>query len=462
MHKPTLVRRLLLVFTCLIFIALNLAVVCVFRSSPSNLCGTAQENLTHGSFDVENRHPADLGDVAVVGQSFNEIVDSVVPRVKISDVDCKLLFEGDLDELHYAEEIMTQTQRHFLSDERMFLKSKNCTKFVKERQYILSSLTKEEEEFPLAFSIMVYKNAEQVERLLRAIYRPQNFYCFHVDNKSSPAFLNAMTSLSSCFDNVFVANTHVNVVWAEVTVLDAELVCMEELFKRYYKKWKYFINLTGQEFPLKTNMELVKILKAYGGANDMEGTLKRRNMDRFTKEWDGHLHLTGQTLPPAPFGIVPTKGAVHITATWGFVNFTLTDPIAKEFLKWTRKTHRACETFFTSLNHNPHLMVPGSFTGSAEALETKPFMTRYKIWVDESIPFCGGKFVRAICIFGLEHLPRLFVRNELFANKFHQEFQPYTLDCMEEWHYNKTRLGYSLPFNTQHYRSLPFVKDKII
>jgi hypothetical protein len=49
---------------------------------------------------------------------------------------------------------------------------------------------------------------------------------------------------------------------------------MEELWKRH-KTWKYFINLTGQEFPLKTNYELVKILQAYNGANDVEATVKQ-------------------------------------------------------------------------------------------------------------------------------------------------------------------------------------------
>ena len=37
-----------------------------------------------------------------------------------------------------------------------------------------------------------------------------------------------------------------------------------------YKKWKYYINLTGLEFPLKTNWELVQILSTYKGANDVD------------------------------------------------------------------------------------------------------------------------------------------------------------------------------------------------
>ncbi len=38
--------------------------------------------------------------------------------------------------------------------------------------------------------------------------------------------------------------------------------------------WKYYINLTGQEWPLKTNLELVRILKAVNGSNLIVGSAK--------------------------------------------------------------------------------------------------------------------------------------------------------------------------------------------
>ena len=34
--------------------------------------------------------------------------------------------------------------------------------------------------------------------------------------------------------------------------------------------WRYYINLAGSAFPLKTNAELVQILKLYNGTNDIE------------------------------------------------------------------------------------------------------------------------------------------------------------------------------------------------
>ena len=46
-------------------------------------------------------------------------------------------------------------------------------------------------------------------------------------------------------------------------------VNLQDLWK--YSSWKYFINLTGQEFPLRTNLELIQILKSYNGGNAING-----------------------------------------------------------------------------------------------------------------------------------------------------------------------------------------------
>ena len=79
--------------------------------------------------------------------------------------------------------------------------------------------------------------------------------------------------MASCFDNVYVTHESIDVVWGEMSLLQAELLLMEEMLK--HKNWKYYINLTGQEFPLKTNKEIVTILQAMKGANIVQGTDER-------------------------------------------------------------------------------------------------------------------------------------------------------------------------------------------
>ena len=45
---------------------------------------------------------------------------------------------------------------------------------------------------------------------------------------------------------------------------------------------------------------------------------------------------------------------------------------------------------------------------------------------------------RSICIFGVGDLQRLTAGYELFANKFHSDFQPMASHCLEKWFMEKT------------------------
>ena len=56
---------------------------------------------------------------------------------------------------------------------------------------------------------------------------------------------------------------------------------MKELYE-WDDTWKYFINLSGMEFPLVTNGDLVRILKIYDGANEMEGKSVKLLVNRIT------------------------------------------------------------------------------------------------------------------------------------------------------------------------------------
>ena len=45
-----------------------------------------------------------------------------------------------------------------------------------------------EQLFPLAFGILIYHEVDQFEQLFRAIYRPHNYYCVHVDDSAMKQF----------------------------------------------------------------------------------------------------------------------------------------------------------------------------------------------------------------------------------------------------------------------------------
>ena len=45
------------------------------------------------------------------------------------------------------------------------------------------------------------------------------------------------------------------------------------------------------------------------------------------------------------------------------MDFVLHNRVALDFLEWVKTTGIPDETFFSSLNHSPHLFVPGAYTG---------------------------------------------------------------------------------------------------
>ncbi|XP_014790115.1 beta-1,3-galactosyl-O-glycosyl-glycoprotein beta-1,6-N-acetylglucosaminyltransferase 3, partial [Octopus bimaculoides] len=64
---------------------------------------------------------------------------------------------------------------------------------------------------------------------------------------------------------------------------------------------------------------------------------------------------------PPPHNIKVSKGSVHIVASRGYIEFLIMDRRSQDFTKWVRDTRNPDETLFSTMNHNPHLRVPGSF-----------------------------------------------------------------------------------------------------
>ncbi|XP_076452617.1 beta-1,3-galactosyl-O-glycosyl-glycoprotein beta-1,6-N-acetylglucosaminyltransferase-like [Babylonia areolata] len=373
---------------------------------------------------------------------------------------CQKLVQGDAAEQRRGKAFMVAHQRVEKPASAYILETQNCSRFIEERGYVMAA-TAEEVAFPIAYSIMMYTGVEQAERLLRAVYRPHNYHCIHVDLKAPEELMRAMRGIAGCLPNVFVASKLNKVYWATWSSLEALIFCMEDLWKAS-KSWKYYINLTGQEFPLKTNLQLVRILTALNGSNIVDASTDP------SRTWRWYNNFG------PPHGIVPYKGMVFVMACRGFVDYILHHHVAQDFLNWVRYTDMPDETYFPSLNHNPHLLVPGSYKGPPDTNAlTKPYLARYVNWdtnwkdgdgrYNYRFP-CFGTRVRDLCIFGVGDLPLMTTRKELFVNKLYSTFQPLTYNCMEEWLMDMTIAEYAghLALNTSFYSSLDIVHNKVV
>lgn len=92
------------------------------------------------------------------------------------------------------------------------------------------------------------------------------------------------------------------------------------------------------------------------------------------------------------------------------------------------------------------------------------FLIRFKNWGNGPFNWpCRGKRAHGICIFSVRDLPLLASRPELFANKFHLNYEPLTLDCLEELHFNRTRNEISsLPdIDRKFYENMDYVRNHV-
>jgi Core-2/I-Branching enzyme len=209
---------------------------------------------------------------------------------------------------------------------------------------------------------------------LRAIYRPHNVYCVHVDARSSSDFRAAISSLVACFDNVRLASKLERVVYAGFSRLQADINCMKDHLRSPLSSvnWRYLINTAGLAFPLRTNAELVRILRLYNGSNDNEGIYGRRiHRTRFEFDYientaECWIKKSGRRNPPPPHDIDIVRGSAYGVFSRNFVKFIVEDQRARDLLEWSRRTWSPDEFYWSTLHHtysNPHLPTPGAFSG---------------------------------------------------------------------------------------------------
>ncbi|XP_054762927.2 N-acetyllactosaminide beta-1,6-N-acetylglucosaminyl-transferase-like [Lytechinus pictus] len=315
------------------------------------------------------------------------------------------------------------------SDEIVLGWTKDCEVFKRERRYPEKPRSVEEEEYPVAFIIVTHKESAQVERLLRAIYHPQNVYCIHPDVKSPPAYQDAIRGMASCFDNVFIPSRVEDVQYAGFTRLQADVNCMSDLLQ-HKVQWRYVINLCAQDFPLKTNLEVVRQLEAYKDKNDINGILppsyiKGRTRSHFIAA-NGKMVATRKLKTPPPHNLTIYFGNAYYAASRQFVDYVIHNQVAVDLLQWSEDTFSPDEHYWVTLNRSPG--IPGGYANA-----TWDANVRFMKWGDvPTHPACKGKYVRALCVFGVGYLNYLAKVTHLFANKFYYSFDPVVLQCLEE------------------------------
>ncbi|XP_041667049.1 beta-1,3-galactosyl-O-glycosyl-glycoprotein beta-1,6-N-acetylglucosaminyltransferase 4-like [Cheilinus undulatus] len=377
---------------------------------------------------------------------YNDISESLPPPLQIQtfhkyNVNCLAIY--NMDPVEVGKSLMIRrTELVEDMDESLSAATSNCPAFIKMRGYDDVCASEEEREFPIAYSLVVHKYAWMVERLLRAIYSPSNIYCIHYDEKSPAQFISAMRGLAECLPNVFIASKREVVYYASMARLKADLNCLSDLL-RSDVPWKYVINLCGQDFPLRTNIELVSELKKLNGANMLE-TIRpsKSKKKRFTFHHEMRDLSAGKKSKPKrteklkskpPHDLKMFVGSAYFILSRDFIVFINSSAVARDFLNWSEDTYSPDEHFWATLVRIPG--VPGEIPRSQPDITCMMAKTRLMKWKYKEAhlyPKCTGKHIRSVCVFGAAEIRWLQNYGHWFVNKFDPNVDPVAIQCLEE------------------------------
>nr|XP_006985411.2 beta-1,3-galactosyl-O-glycosyl-glycoprotein beta-1,6-N-acetylglucosaminyltransferase 7 [Peromyscus maniculatus bairdii] len=348
---------------------------------------------------------------------------------------CSALFEGKKAAPQIAQFCKPPYNSEILA---LLHTSRNCSRMTQGLHFITRPLSAEEGNFSLAYVISVHKELAMFVRLLRAIYAPQNVYCVHIDEKAPKKFKSAMQTFVNCFENVFISSKTQKMAHDGPKRLQAEINCMRDLVHSTFE-WQYVMNLCGQEFPIKTNKEIIHYIRTkWKDKNITPMTIPPQNTKPKTgqrppepnPEENTYISPNIRFKQKPPHNLTVYSGSAYYALTRKFVGFILTDPRAKDMLQWSKDIHSPEQHYWVTLNRlkdAPGATPDAVWEGSIRA-------TKRRTEEGDGHKGCTGHDAQDTCVYGLGDLPGLIQSPALFANFEPSSTDPLVVACLERQH----------------------------
>nr|XP_039252580.1 N-acetyllactosaminide beta-1,6-N-acetylglucosaminyl-transferase-like isoform X2 [Styela clava] len=375
----------------------------------------------------------------------------IVPKKNIVSDECRIILNGDLNGIKKLREnnLTTFPWSDVTSDDEIIKRAADCTELKKIYRFppFVDSdftVTEEELEFPIAYSVLMHENIEQLLLLLSAIYREHNIHCIHLDAKASPETYKTLEAVTRCFPNVFLSTQRQRVIYAAASRLLADIACMRDLLAvpQTMYDWKYLINLCSQDFPMRTNKEIVQQLKVFrghnsiGGYSELNSQVKPRTqfIYKIVNETEGEtmtekIIQTKEKHPPPPFNMTVMKNLAYNLYTREFLQWALIDgEVGPALLEWSLDTYSPDEHFWIMLHHYPEAPGGSSLLGGYQ-------LARMIKWsFNKPVNACHGEWRHYICVYGAEDIFELTKdRREFFINKLDARMDSTGTECMRQW-----------------------------
>jgi len=270
----------------------------------------------------------------------------------------------------------------------------------------------------IAYFIGCHNKANQFNRLMNAIYRPNNIYIINIDKKSPIEFYQTITSsIFSTYENVYFMHNRVD--WGGWNQVQVMLDAMKKALS-LDNGWTHFINLSGLDFPIKNQEEIQNELsmsldKSYIGArhyNYTENEAERLFSFKIIGYKEKRPFRIDLMYPSIKF----YKGSQWMILSRSFCNYALYGRMSKKLKTLFAGVLIPDESFFQTLAAN--------WESSSIVWENKHFI----VWLPKkSHPE----------ILNLSNFKQIIESQKYFARKFDEEIDSEIISKLENKLLNK-------------------------
>jgi hypothetical protein len=273
----------------------------------------------------------------------------------------------------------------------------------------------------IAYFIMAHHKPSLLLRLINAIYTEENVYLIHIDSGAALEVHELAWNLSESNPNIRILPSRY-LSWGGWSLVQAELDAMAYLIS-WDRGWEYYINLSGQDFPLVRQNIIDQFLSGseanYLMAREihLDPVQKKMTQAYYRIEDCGTILNMGERKPFEEYfapHIVPYYGSQWKMITRSFANYCVTSHLSFEMQDYFRYTFFPDEAFFQTL------LLNSEFKDTHINANYRYFqMKQYE-----------EVFQRPI-ILDTSHLQALFLSDALFARKFDDEVDEIILAMIE-------------------------------
>ncbi|XP_041792804.1 beta-1,3-galactosyl-O-glycosyl-glycoprotein beta-1,6-N-acetylglucosaminyltransferase-like isoform X2 [Chelmon rostratus] len=207
----------------------------------------------------------------------------------------------------------------------------------------------------------------------------------------------------------------------------------------------YSMVVHHKDFPLKTNLEIVRLLRSLRGGNSLESEKmserKKWRVSNVHQIVDGKIQGIGKAKEPPPFNLPILSGNSYIVVNRGYIRSVLEDTRVQALIEWAKDTYSPDEFLWATIQRIPG--VPGSTWPNPKYDMTDiNAIARLVKWqwhegpqgsLQAVYPECHGNHVRAICVYGAGDLQWMLEQHHLFANKFDVDTDSIAVYCLEKY-----------------------------